>query len=108
MPENKDFTFDFEFYNQTKLPDANYYDAALSQITDLAEGHTDIVGSSVSLEELSSGETPHAYQARVVLYVRPENLAATEVMPDAMDALQHALDAVVKQVRKKRNKLSRH
>ena len=108
MTENQDFPFDFEFYNETDLPDAEYYDTAYSQITDAAEGHNDITGASVSLEELSSEETPHAYQARVVLYVRPKNMVATEKMPSALDALQNALDAVIKQVREKREKLSSH
>ena len=108
MTENQEFPFDFEFFNETDLPDAEYYDTAYAQITDAAEGHNDITGASVSLEELSSEETPNAYQARVVLYVRPTNLAATEVMPSAFDALQNALDAAIKQVHKKREKLSSH
>ena len=108
MTENTEFTFDFEFYNETNLPDAEYYETAHAQITDAAEGHSDIVGASVSLEELSSDETPHAYQARVVLYVRPTNIVATEVFPSALDALQEALDAAIRQVREKREKLSNH
>jgi hypothetical protein len=108
MTENQEFPFDFEFYNETNLPDAEYYDTAYAQITDAAEGHNDITGASVSFKELSSEETPHAYQARVVLYVRPTNIAATEKMPSAMDALQNALDAAIKQVRKKREELSSH
>jgi len=108
MTENQEFPFDFEFYNETDLPDAEYNDKAYNQITEVAEGHNDITGASVSLEELSSEETPHAYQARVVLYVRPTNMVATEKMPSALDALQNALDAVLKQVREKREKLSSH
>jgi hypothetical protein len=100
-----DFPFDFEFYNETELPDAALYELAFDQITDAAEGHSDITGASVSMEELSSDETPHAYQARVVLYVRPDNIAATEVMPEAQDALQASLDSAVEQVREKRNQL---
>lgn len=108
MTENQKFPFDFEFYNKTNLPDAEYYDTAYDQINKVAEGHNDITGASVSLEELSSEETPHAYQARVVLYVRPTNIAATEKMSSALDALQKALDAAIKQVREKREKLSSH
>jgi hypothetical protein len=78
---------------------------ALEQITDTAEGHSDITGASVSLEELSSDETPHAYQARVVVYVRPKNISATEVMASGVDALQEALDNAIQQVREKRDKL---
>lgn len=105
MPDKSEFPFDFEFLNQTNLPDAEFYELAYDEITEIAEGHTDIVGASVSIEELSSGTTPHAFQARVVLYVRPEHIAATEVKPSALEALQQALDAAIKQVREKREKL---
>lgn len=108
MTENQEFPFDFEFFNETNLPDAEYYDTAYSQITEAAQDHDDITGASVSLEELSSDETPHEYQARVVLYVRPTNIVATEKMPSGLDALQNALDAAIKQVREKREKLSNH
>ncbi len=108
MPEFEDFPFDFEFRNQTQQPDGEFYELAFQEITSLAEGHSDIVGASVSLEELSSGETPHAYQARVVLYVRPDHIAATEVESGALEALQRALDAAVRQVREKREKLQNY
>jgi len=108
MPDLTEFPFDFEFYNETDLPDAEFYEMAYDQITDTAEGHDDIVGASVSLEELSSEETPHAYQARVVLYVRPSHISSTEVMPSALDALQNALEDAIEQVRKKRNKLKNY
>lgn len=108
MPENSEFVFDFEFLNETDLQDAELYELAYNEITEIAEGHTDIVGASVSIEELSSGTTPHAYQARVVLYVRPEHIASTEVKPSALEALQQALKAAVRQVREKRDKLSNY
>jgi len=108
MPDLPEFPFDFEFYNETDLPDAEFYKLAYDEITDVAKGHSDIVGASVSLEELSAEETPHAYQARVVLYVRPSHISATEVMPAALDALQNALDAAVAQVREKREKLKNY
>jgi len=108
MTNNKDFTFDFEFFNKTNLPDAEFYQTAYAQIMDTAEGHSDITGAAISLEELSSDETPHEYQTRVVLYVRPNNLVATEVTPTALDSLQNALDAAIRQVRKKREQLRNH
>jgi hypothetical protein len=104
MPNQQEFPFDFEFLNQTQQPDAELYQLAYSKITELAQGHTDIVGAKVSLEELSSDATPHAYQARVVLYVRPEHIAATEIAPSSLEALQQALNAALKQVQQKRNK----
>jgi hypothetical protein len=108
MPEKSDFPFDFEFFNRTNLPDDKYYTIAYAQITEARKGHSDIVGASVSLEELSSDETPHAYQAQVVLYVRPDNIVAKEIMESAMDALQRALDEAIRQVREKREKLKNY
>lgn len=108
MTEEKKFPFDFEFYNETELPDAELFDLAYAKITDLARGHTDVTGASVSLKELSSDETPHAYQAIVTLYVRPNNIAAKEVQPAALDALQLSLDATIDQVREKREKLKNY
>ena len=108
MTEAKKFPFDFEFYNETDLPDPEFYELAYELITEVAAGHSDIVGASVSLKELSADETPHAYQAIVTLYVRPNNIAAKEVQPAALDALQDALDAAIAQVREKREKLKKY
>jgi hypothetical protein len=105
MPSQQEFPFDFEFLNQTQQPDSELYQIAYDQITEMAQGHTDIVGAKVSLEELSSDATPHAFQARVVLYVRPEHIAATEIAPSSLGALQQALNAATKQLQEKRNKL---
>lgn len=108
MPKSQEFPFDFEFLNQTQHPDAELYEMAYQKITAISEGHTDITGASVSMEELSSGETPYAYQARVVLYVRSENIAATEEKPSAIEALQRALDAAIRQIRDKRENLKNY
>ena len=108
MPDLPDFPFDFEFLNETDVPDAELYETAYDQVTEAAEGHNDITGASISLEELSGEETPHVYQARVVLYVRPNNISATEKKPAALDALQNALDAAIKQVREQRDKLKNY
>ncbi len=108
MSDLPEFPFDFEFYNETNLPDAEFYEMAYDQIMDAAEGHNDIVGASVSLEELSGEETPHAYQARVVLYVRPNNISATKLEESALTALQNALEVAFDQVRDKRERLKGH
>ena len=108
MPKPLKFPFDFEFYNETNLPDPAFYDLAYREITDAAEGHRDITGASVTLKELTSEETPHAYQAVVTLYVRPTNMSAKKVRPKALNALQGALDAAIKQVREKRQQLQNY
>jgi len=97
--------FDFEFY--TVIPDPG--DALRAKARDdllaLTEGHDDIIGASVAMEELTGKETPHRYQARVVLFVRPDNLVAVEKSDSAEGALNGALKAVERQVRERREKL---
>jgi ribosome-associated translation inhibitor RaiA len=97
--------FDYEFLNETDRPDEPLRTEARTRMLELAEGHDDLVGAAVSLEELTSSNTPHRYEARVVAYIRPENIAAVEKGDTAINALQAALDAAERQIRKKREKL---
>ncbi len=78
------------------------------RLTELAKGHKDIVGASAVVEELASNrETPFVYRARVVVFIRPENIAADEKADTPQAALKGALDAVVRQVRQRREKLGK-
>ena len=97
--------FDYRFFNETDQPDDPLREEARAQLIELAGDHDDVIGASVALEELSSSITPHRYQARVVAFVRPENIAATEKAEDIETALNGALDAVARQVREKRARL---
>jgi hypothetical protein len=53
---------------------------------------------------MSPDETPHMYQARVVVYIRPENIVAIEKAGDLDGALKGALEAAERQVRQRREK----
>ncbi|MAS33956.1 MAG: 30S ribosomal protein S30 [Anaerolineaceae bacterium] len=76
------------------------------QIRDLAKGHSDITGAAVNLTEPSQDtETNYIFEATVVLYTRPNNIAATEKGSDLQQTLQGALDAAQRQVREKRDRL---
>jgi ribosome-associated translation inhibitor RaiA len=97
--------FDYRFFNETDQPDDPLREEARTQLLKLAGDHKDIIGASVALEELSSSVSPHRYQARVIAFVRPENIAATEKAENVEAALNGALDAVVRQVREKRARL---
>ncbi len=101
-PEEK--PFDFEFTTEIPEPDAPLWEEANARLRELREGHDDIVDAAVTVEELTGSETPYRYQARVVLYMRPDNIVGVEKAPDAMAALQSALDVVERQVRKDRAK----
>jgi ribosome-associated translation inhibitor RaiA len=98
--------FSFEFQTEIEQPDENLRIEAERRLRELTEGHTDIIGASVAIEELTGAETPHRYQTRIVLYIRPSDIAAVEKAPDAITSLEQALDVVERQVREHREKLS--
>ncbi|MGD8626107.1 MAG: HPF/RaiA family ribosome-associated protein [Anaerolineae bacterium] len=97
--------FDFEFYAEIPDPGDALRTEALNRLLALAEGHDDIIGASVAMEELTGESTPHRFQARVVAFVRPDNVAAVEKSSTAEGALNGALKAVERQVREDRAKL---
>ena len=72
----------------------------------MREERTDIVGAEVAVEELTGDTTPHVYEVRAVVYMRPENIAAVEKQETASGALKGALSALERQVRQIREKLA--
>jgi len=97
--------FDFEFYSEIPNLDAALRTEAESHIRELTAGHTDITGASVAVEELTGDSTPHRYEARVLVYVRPDNVVAVEKGETAEVAVKGALDAAERQIRELRDKL---
>lgn len=78
---------------------------AESRLRELARDNNDMVGANVTLEELSHSETPHAYQARVTAFIRPDDIVAVETAESPEAALDGALGALERQVRQRRDKL---
>jgi ribosome-associated translation inhibitor RaiA len=97
--------FAFEFYTEVADADDALRLEADRRLRSLTEGHTDITGASVALEELTGETTPNRFQARVVIYMRPDNVASVEKAETAQGALKGALTAAERQVRQARNKL---
>lgn len=102
--------FTYEFLNEVETlgqdEETNLRDRAESHLRSLAKDRRDVIGAAVSLESLVKGErSPHLFQARVVLYARPENIAAVAKRETPANALQDALDAVERQLRNRREKL---
>ena len=103
-----DFTFEFHgeipdlrdtFENELRVE-------AERRLLALAEGHTDLVGASVVLEQPALAESAYLHQARVVAYGRPDHVAAVEKDASLERALRGALDAVERQVRQRRERLA--
>ena len=99
--------FPIEFHNDVQDSDINFYIEIEDRLRALARGHTDITGANVTLESIAERQTPF-FEANIVVYVRPNNIAAVEKADDPFKALQGALDAVERQVREQREKLRKH
>ena len=94
--------FDFEFYSEDLARDAALREEAEASLRELAEGRHDMIGASVAIEAIARGETDHLYEARVVAYIKPDNVVATEKGRTPQLALSGALDAVERQIRQQR------
>lgn len=97
--------FSFEYHSEIPDPDEALRAEAEGQLLALTEGHDDLIGASLTMEELTGETTPHRYQATVVVYKRPDNVAATEKAGTPEGALKGALSAVERQVRELRDRL---
>ncbi len=96
---------DFEFYSDD-LPTSELEDdlwaEAWERVQALAEGHDDLIGASVAVEREEHRETPHVYRARIVAYIKPNNIVVKEKMEKPMGALQEALAVLERQVHERR------
>lgn len=100
-----DFTIEFNSDLENKTFERELLSQSETRLRDLAQGHTDIVGAAVTIRQPAKMETAPLHEATVVAYVRPENIVGKDKQESPEGALKGALDAVEKQVRKKRDKL---
>ncbi len=102
-------TFTFEFLNRAEAVgvelDQRLRILAEERLQALQEGHTDLIGAAVSLEQPANTTTNFLYEARVVVYGSPEHVAATAKESDPMAALKGAIAGVERQIRERRDKL---
>ncbi|MFZ0544182.1 MAG: HPF/RaiA family ribosome-associated protein [Candidatus Promineifilaceae bacterium] len=100
-----DFTLEL---NSEYLPDEledNLFTEADRRLRSLAKGHHDLVGAAVTLKKPAHNVGTPIFEATVVTYVRPSNIAATEKADNPIMALKGALNGVERQIRKKRSRL---
>ena len=98
--------FPIEFNNElddVKKSENEFFTLAADRLSKLAEGHNDISGGVVNFKQPSQGrQTTHIYEVTIVVYMEPENIAATEKGEQFQATLDGALDAVEHQVRELR------
>ena len=75
-----------------------------NRLAKLVHKHHDLTGASVSVQTVSGDTLPHTYRARLVLYRRPNNVAAVTQGTVLSATLDAALDAAMRQVRDRRDR----
>ncbi|HSK67378.1 MAG TPA: HPF/RaiA family ribosome-associated protein [Anaerolineales bacterium] len=76
------------------------------RLRELAGSHTDMVGAAVALEKTVDTQSYDIYRVRIVVYMRPQDVAVSKEEADPMVALREALDTLDSQVRTAREKLA--
>ena len=103
--EELDFTIEFNSQGLSDQVEAEMFAEADSRLRELAGDHDDLTGAAINVRRPAKTETSFIYEVTVVVYARPNHIAATEKEADPMITLKNSLNAVEKQVRKKREKL---
>jgi len=65
-------------------------------------GHHDITNAYFSLKQLSGKKSVHEYEAKIVLYHRPENIVVTFRAPAIPEAVTGAVQTMDRRVRETR------
>lgn len=102
-----DFTLELNSEGLSQEVERALFAEADNRLRSLAEGHTDLIGAAVSMKQPAHKEGPPIFEATVVTYIRPSNIAATEKADNPSMALKGALDGVERQIRKKRERLQK-
>lgn len=103
--EELDFTIEFNSQGLSDQLEAEMFAEADSRLRELAGDHNDLTGAAINVRRPAKTETSFIYEVTVVVYARPKHIAATEKEDDPVIALKNSLNAVERQVQKKREKL---
>ncbi|MDX1546735.1 MAG: HPF/RaiA family ribosome-associated protein [Rhodothermales bacterium] len=101
MIQTRSTPFEVEYTSET--PELN--DAMKSKVEQriqkLVERHRDVTGAALAVGVDGPGPS---FRVRLVLYCRPENVAATHEGPSLQAVIREVLDAVERQVREQRER----
>ena len=76
------------------------------RLRELAGSHTDMVGAAVALEKTVDTQSYDVYRVRIVVYIRPQDVAVSKEEADPIVALREVLDTLESQIRTAREKLA--
>ena len=100
-----ELAFDVEYHSDTPELTDHLKEKTEKRLAKLTKRHKDVTGASVAVHTASGDSLPRTFRVRVVLYHRPDNIAAVRKEETVAQALSDALDAVERQVREQREKL---
>lgn len=100
-----DLSFDIEYHSDTPELTDDLKEKTERRLAKLTKRRKDVTGASIGVQTASGDTHPRAYRVRVVLYLRPDNVAAVRKEETVAQALSDALDAIERQVREQRDKL---
>lgn len=97
-----------EFHSDTGSFDDELQRKTRDRLRVLKGDHSDLVGASVSIEEIAKGKETYRYQFTIVAFMRPDRLVASKKAENVPAAMKQALAALERQVRERRAKLKEH
>ncbi|MBN1665649.1 MAG: hypothetical protein JW862_01110 [Anaerolineales bacterium] len=74
------------------------------ELSALSDEHNDLIGAAIAVEQIAGVEESYLYQARIVAYIRPENIAAVAKAASPEIALKDALSQIQEQINEDRGK----
>jgi ribosome-associated translation inhibitor RaiA len=97
--------FPIEFHSETDGFTSSLREKTSKRLRELGEDHSDIVGAAVTVNDIAKGDEPFRFQFKVVAYIRPNRLVASEKADNVRTAMKGAMSALERQVRERRRKL---
>lgn len=74
------------------------------ELSALSDEHSDLIGAAIAVEQIAGVEESYLYQARIVAYIRPENIAAVAKAAAPEVALRDALNQIEASIKEDRDK----
>lgn len=91
-----------EFYSETPSLEEDIQQEVRDRLDALKEDRKDMIEASIAIEEIAGEETPYLFEVRIVVYMRPENIAVVEKGETIRKTVKDALSTVERQIRKER------
>jgi ribosome-associated translation inhibitor RaiA len=98
-----DFTLELNSDDLAKKVEYDLFTEAETRLKKLADGHSDMTGAAINVRH----PAPDIYEVTVVVYSRPEHVAATQKETNPYLALHETVTAVTRQIREQREKLKK-